>query len=99
MSQFNVGDRVVIRDWDDMASEFGIDDDFGSISCVCGFTIEMRYLCGMEFTIKSLDRLYEGCVEFEENNEWNFSTDMIRPVLYKELNTPSSDLLDSLIFA
>lgn len=98
MSKFNVGDRVVIREWDDMAKEYGLTAS-SNIDCNCVFTTNMRYLCGKEFTIKALDERYEGCVEFEENADWNYHIEMIRPVLYKDLNVPSTDLLDSLIFA
>lgn len=98
MRKFNVGDRVVIREWYDMVEEYGTTSS--NIACNCGFTINMRYLCGREFTIKALDELFEGSVEFEENDEWNYHIDMIRPVRHhKDLNIPSSDLLDNLIFA
>lgn len=97
MSKYNVGDRVVIREWDDMEEEYGL--TFSSdINCNCIFAKGMRYLCGREFTIKALDER-DGSVEFEEDNDWNYHIDMIRPVFhYKDLNIPSSDLIDNLIF-
>lgn len=98
MSKYNVGDRVVIRDWDDMAEEYGLTPYSENINCNRYFTTGMRYLCGREFTIKALDER-DGSVEFEENNDWNYHIDMIRPVFhYKDLNIPSSDLIDNLIF-
>lgn len=97
MSQFKIGDIVVIRDWDDMAREYGLKSKF-VIGCSRGFTDSMRYLCGKEFTIKSIDKYY-GNVEFEEDSSWHYHIDMIRPVKYKDLDIPSTDLLDSLIFA
>ena len=42
---FAVGDRVRIRDWDDMASEFGVDED-GEIPCKYIFAQAMRDFCG-----------------------------------------------------
>ena len=54
MSKFNVGDRVVIREWDDMEEEYGLTSS-SSINCNCYFTTGMRYLCGREFTIRALD--------------------------------------------
>lgn len=47
---FAVGDRVRIRDWDDMASEFGMDED-SKIPCKYIFTQAMRVFCGQEYTI------------------------------------------------
>lgn len=92
MSKYNVGDRVVIREWDDMEEEYGL--TFSSdINCNCIFAKGMRYLCGREFTIKALDER-DGSVEFEEDDDWNYHIDMIR----KDLNIPSSDLIDNLIF-
>lgn len=49
---FSVGDRVRIRDWDDMASEFGVDED-GEISCKYIFAQSMRDFCGQEYTIST----------------------------------------------
>lgn len=49
---FAVGDRVRIRDWDDMASEFGVDED-GEIPCKYIFTPAMRVFCGQEYTIST----------------------------------------------
>lgn len=95
MSKFNVGDRVVIREWDDMAEEYGCNSF--TIACNYGFTEDMKYLCGREFTIRALDKY--GRVEFEEDNEWHYHIDMIRPAFHKDLNIPSSDLIDNLIFA
>lgn len=97
MSKYNVGDRVVIRDWDDMAEEYGLTPYSENINCNRYFTTGMRYLCGREFTIKAID--YDGYVEFEENNDWNYHIDMIRPAYHKDLNIPSSDLIDNLIFS
>ena len=99
MSKFNVGDRVVIREWDDMAEEYGLTPS-SDINCRYIFAKGMRYLCGREFTIKAIDyKLNEGYVEFEENNDWNYHIDMIRPAYHKDLNIPSSDLIDNLIFS
>lgn len=48
--EFNIGDRVRIRDWDDMASEYE-----SSRNCIYTpgmvFISEMRDLCGREFEI------------------------------------------------
>lgn len=48
---YNVGDKVTIRQWDDMASEFGL-NRFGDIKVpkAC-FTEPMRKYCGKTLTI------------------------------------------------
>lgn len=59
MSKYNVGDRVVIREWDDMEKEYGL--TFSSdINCHYTFAKGMRYLCGKEFTIKKIDYKLDG---------------------------------------
>ena len=55
--RFNVGDRVVVRDWDDMAEDFGFPADSPYIDIpgtgVC-FVDRMRGLCGTEHTIERI---------------------------------------------
>ena len=46
----HIGDVLRIRQWDDMAKEFGV-NDYGSIPCRCAFTEDMCYLCGEKFTV------------------------------------------------
>ena len=61
-----VGDKVRVKEWDDMVKEFGVDAN-GSVegvgldpweTCVMSygpvFTESMRGICGMEFEIKEL---------------------------------------------
>lgn len=50
--EIRVGDRLRIREWDDMAAEFGIRD--GEIQCDATFIPEMKELCGMPFTVKDI---------------------------------------------
>lgn len=48
---YNVGDRVTIRQWDDMAAEFGL-NVFGDIKVPKAyFTEPMRKYCGKTLTI------------------------------------------------
>lgn len=79
MTDFAPGDVVVIRDWDDMEQEFGL-NRYGSIECKCSFTEEMRRFCGERVTIKSINE--RRIVKFTDYPEgmivYNFSLDMIR---------------------
>lgn len=51
---YKVGDAVRIRDWKDMAKEYPLGDD-GSVDCPSTFTLAMRSLSGLEFTVTEVD--------------------------------------------
>ena len=52
---FKIGDKVKIRQWDEMVKEFGYSNlTKTSINCNYSFTQEMKYLCGKEIEIKSI---------------------------------------------
>ena len=73
---YKVGDKVKIREWDDMAKEFGI-SELGSIKCKCSFTLLMRRHCGKVGVIRNINE--SGIYKLELDNEipyWNFSDDM-----------------------
>lgn len=82
MKGVRVGDRVRIREWDDMAEEFGIDD--GSILCQYHFPEAMKEACGRTATVRSVDT--SGGVElgFDEvemgKRCWIYSVDMIEKI-------------------
>lgn len=46
---YNVGDKVTIRQWDDMESEFGL--KYGSINVPKFFTEPMKQYCGQTLPI------------------------------------------------
>lgn len=81
--QFNVGDRVRIRQWEDMRQEFGL-NWYGSIACQFGFTIEMTPLCGQRATIQYISD--DGHIYLVDDNRefitgWNISADMLELVV------------------
>lgn len=75
--KYKVGDKVKVRGWDDMASEFDV-NDFGDIelSQKIDFTKEMKKFCGKIVTIQGHD--VDGCYEILEDaeHEFYFSNDM-----------------------
>ena len=81
--KFKVGELVRIRQWDDMAKEFGT-DGFGSVACRYFFTKRMKPLCGKYAEITKIRD--DGKVELRFFNcddsveIWNYSTDMIEKV-------------------
>lgn len=50
---FYLGDQVTIRQWDDMAAEFGLNKN-GGIAIPGTFTTNMKSLCGKTFTINDV---------------------------------------------
>lgn len=48
--KYKVGDKVIIREWDDMEREFGVDFS-GDIKARCCFVRPMREYCGKKMTI------------------------------------------------
>lgn len=81
---FKVGDRVRIRDWDDMEREYGTDSD-GNIKVPdIIFTRCMRHLCGRYATIRSIDRQDNiiGLKNWSDDSGdtlWYFTTEMVEP--------------------
>ena len=49
-STYNIGDKVTIRQWDDMESEFGL-NEFGNIRVPNAFTESMKRYCGQTLPI------------------------------------------------
>lgn len=54
-STYNVGDKVTIRQWDDMAAEFGLNES-GEIKVPKFFTEPMKQYCGQALPIMRIDR-------------------------------------------
>lgn len=84
MAKFKVGDKVRIREWDDMEKQFGLNPVFGSIACTCSFSTGMKHLCGRTATITSIDADRGWCeLEFDDKSgrlDWIYTIDMIEPV-------------------
>lgn len=58
-SDFAVGDRVRIRQWDDMVDEFGT-DRYGGVATSdwCSFPHGMAFFCGQEYEIVDITPRY-----------------------------------------
>ncbi len=52
---YNIGDKVTIRQWDDMESEFGL-DEYGEIKVPEFFTESMKQYCGQTLPIVYVHR-------------------------------------------
>lgn len=79
MSKYKVGDKVRVREWEDMANEFGI-DACGDIDCEISFVTSMAMFCGRVVTIKDVNgNFYE--IE-EDNGEWEWRDYMFRNISF-----------------
>ena len=77
---FKVGDRVVVREYDDMAKEYGTSQS-GSIHRGSGFNSGMRHLCGRTATVKSVLGDHIG-VDFDDKSGdtvWSYDSWMFNP--------------------
>lgn len=88
-----VGDYVRIRSWEDMKSEFGIDED-GNIPCRFSFTEYMKNMCGDEFTIT---KIHGGEYSGHKKGSVMLSIDMLEPIPEEEIDgTEIDDFLSAM---
>lgn len=91
--EFQVGDVIQFKDWDELISEFGKPGRVPG-----GFNTQMRYLCGQVAHIKSIEDTgvgtYITTVEDLEDDDvhrrrWCLTTAMIKP--YEECEAEEVD--------
>ena len=76
------GDKVLVRSWESMVEEFGIDDD-GDIDTTPCFATHMKEYCGLEMTVSDVRA---GFVLLEGAEEWGFKPEhvtLIGPAIKK----------------
>lgn len=101
IDEIHPGDHVIVRDWEDMADEFGTDYDgdqvvidFGSLA----FVKPMKNLCGKEFMVDEIDEErseltlmpVDGSFKKEDIDYWIFAPEMLRhvePAIEIDVNT------------
>lgn len=71
--RYEVGDKVLIRDWDDMKKEFGLFSD-GYIRCVPCFVTDMKKFCNKIITVCKVDKVGDY---YTAGERWAFSRCMI----------------------
>lgn len=90
---FNVGDRVRIRQWQDLVNEFGTDED-GDIRCGKHlFVKEEKKFCGKEYTIVGFGKDEVKLNDYFDG--WAITTDMIEKV-YEDKKINMADSRDAL---
>lgn len=82
MGRYKVGDKVRVREWNDMLKECGGNDH--AISCTCIFADYMKPLCGKVFTVTEVKTGYSYRLDGDAWG-WSFSDDMLYPAItYRE---------------
>ena len=94
---YNVGDQVTIRQWDDMESEFGL-NEYGEIKVPKIFSKIMKKFCGQTFTIKEVRRKAPPIFDtyILEKDEYFFSSPMFEQSKLQSV-PPSSLSFDDLL--
>ena len=97
IADIHKGDTVRIREWEDMASEFGCNRDV--IKCRFQFIEEMKDLCGKELVV--IGTSHDGKVYFNDRDiiwrGWTISADMLEPASSIEIEPFTDDELESLL--
>lgn len=90
MTQYKVGDKVRIRQWDDMVAEFGTDADGDIPIDEIFFSIEMRDLCGREFVVHKTDEVLGATVYLPDSDgddadicDYSIIDEMLERVYYE----------------
>lgn len=78
--RYEVGDKVLIRDWDDMVKELGLDSD-GDIRCVPCFVTDMKKFCNKIITVCKVDEVGDY---YTAGERWAFSRCMIAGKVVEE---------------
>lgn len=73
-----VGDKIRIREWDDMENEYGL-NFMGDIDVYHSFTVEMRYLCGTEHVVTDIEDSHTVRID-----GWIISDDMVKIINNEE---------------
>lgn len=86
--RYEVGDKVLIRDWDDMEKEFGV-DRYGDIRSKCAFVQCMKRHCNQIRTIKKITNC-GNYIMLEDSSiiGYAFSSDTIAGKVVEESEKP-----------
>lgn len=84
--RYKVGDKVRVRQWDDMAKESGL-NDCGDINN--GFTQSMEHFCGRIYEIYKVYNYYYILKDESIVFDWCFTDEMLEDVVSPSLETSS----------
>lgn len=88
---FKAGDRVVVRDWDDMVKEYG-KDSWGNIPKDSHFTRTMKHLCGRTATVRSVaNGLSFKKVEVDFDDKSGCTSYTFNPWMFNPTDAPAHE--------
>ena len=87
--KFKAGDKVRVREWDDMAEEFGVTKNGDINTPIVTFAQSMKRLCKKVVTIKCV---YDNYYIMQENN-YDWTDDMLYPVNFTINDLKDGDML------
>ena len=97
--RFNIGDEVTVRQWEDMAEEYGYRTPSKSVIDIpFNFILEMKDFCGKRFTIedKRWNPVHECYAYYLRGGaDWKFSEQMFEES--KDLYLPTENVSGSTI--
>lgn len=91
--KYKVGDKVRVRQWDDMAKEFGFFGCNIDILGRCLFTNSMKKFCGSVVTISASDNSRYLIKEDDQN--WYWTDDMFENMYYSCVDKITKDLQEA----
>ena len=91
MAMYKKGDRVKVRSWESMKSEYGVDSS-GAIMIPCNFMPEMRKYCGRTVIIEDvISGSRHDSYHIKGGEGWSFSSQMfVAPEVPKTSETPKT---------
>ena len=97
--KYNVGDKVRVRQWDDMVKEYGLLGDLEKVICTpgCSFTNGMKKFCGRVVTISDVISSNSRYLIKENDRTWYWTDEMFDP--YKVKIARQADFIDKEAFA
>ena len=86
---FKVGDRVVVRDWDDMANEYGL-SKWGDVKKDSQFTSGMKHLCGHTATVTAVEKgLSFKIIKLDFDDEYGTIGYTFNPWMFNPIDIPA----------
>jgi len=97
--RYDVGDQVIVREYDDMAEEFG------NPSAAIGFVSNMKRFCGQVMTVKRVDaypveergRYFRLEDRYGDDEGCCWSSNMVRPADYSPVEEVSVEDLMAIL--
>lgn len=95
--KYKVGDKVRVRQWDDMAKEFGFSGCTKSNIDILGclFTNNMKKFCGSVVTISNIASDNSRYLIKEDDQNWYWTDDMFENVYYSCADKITKDLQEA----